>query len=43
MNNQKAFEYINSAAIREHLGKLDYQLTPVQCAFLIWQSNPNLA
>jgi len=38
MDNQKALEYINSSAIREHLKKLEYRLTPVQCAFLVWQS-----
>ena len=38
MDNLKAYEYINSETIREHLKKLDYQLTPVQCAFLVWQS-----
>lgn len=38
MNNQEAYEYINSSAIREHLRKLAYPLTPIQCAFLVWQS-----
>ena len=38
MDNRKVYEYINSKATREHLTKLDYQLTPVQCAFLVWQS-----
>ena len=38
MDNQKVLEYINSSAIREHLRKLDYQLTPVQCALLVRQS-----
>lgn len=38
MDHRKAYEYINSQAIREHLTKLDYPLTPVQCAFLVWQS-----
>ena len=38
MDNQAAYEFINSKDIREHLRKLDYPLTPVQCAFLVWQS-----
>ena len=38
MDNQNALEYINSSAIREHLKKLEYRLTPAQCAFLVWQS-----
>ena len=38
MNSQSAYEYINSQAIREHLKKLEYPLSPVQCAFLVWQS-----
>ena len=38
MDNQAAYEFINSKDIREHLRKLDYPLTPVQCAFLVRQS-----
>ncbi len=38
MDNAKAYEFINSKDIREHLKKLEYPLTPVECAFLVWQS-----
>lgn len=38
MNSEKAYEFINSTDIREYLKKQDYQLNPVECAFLVWQS-----
>ena len=38
MNNPEAYEFINSKDVRGHLASLNYQLTPAQCAFLVWQS-----
>ena len=38
MDSKNALEYINSGDIREHLEKQKYQCTPVECAFLVWQS-----
>ena len=33
-----AYEFINSKDVREYLASQNYQLTPVQRAFLVWQS-----
>ena len=33
-----AYEFINSKDVREYLAGQNYQLTPVQRAFLVWQS-----
>ena len=38
MNNPEAYEFINSKDVRGHLASLNCQLTPAQCAFLVWQS-----
>ena len=38
MNSQKALEFINSGDIRDHLSKLNYAFTPLECAYLVWQS-----
>ena len=38
MDNQQAYEYINSQTIREYLKSTAFPLSPVQCAFLVWQS-----
>ncbi len=32
------YEFINSKDVREYLASQNYQLTPVQRAFLVWQS-----
>ena len=33
-----AYVFINSKDVREYLASQNYQLTPVQRAFLVWQS-----
>ena len=38
MNSQKALEFINSGDVREHLSKLNYRFTPIECAYLVRQS-----
>ena len=38
MNSRKAYSYINSKDVRAYLEKRCEALTPVQCAFLVWQS-----
>ena len=35
MDNQQAYEYINSQTIREYLKSTAFPLSPVQCAFLV--------
>lgn len=42
MNNETILEYINSKDIREHLRSINYEFTPVECAFLIYQSNKTI-
>ena len=38
MDIHQAYEYINSKTIREYLKSKAFPLSPVQCAFLVWQS-----
>ena len=37
MKHEDIFQYVNSRDIREHLQKLDFQFTPLQAAWLVWQ------